>query len=85
MGMIRFNANVDHEKVKFVTCMFDGDVMELTSLVTYLISKMYEKQLKQYGTSGGNIFKEMMEHVLSFMWEDTEKEYLNQGGQINDT
>lgn len=85
MGMIRFNASTDHEKVKFCTCMFDGDVTDLTSLVTYLISRMYENQLKQYGTSGGEFFKGMMEYVLSFMWEDTKKEYLNQGGQDNDT
>ncbi len=78
MGMIRFNASTDHEKVKFCTCMFDGDIMELTSLVTYLISRMYEKQLKEYGTSGGEIFKDMFEHVLSYMWDDTKKEYFNQ-------
>lgn len=85
MAMIRYNAHTDKDVVKFCTCMFEEDLMELTSMLTYLIDKVYTEQLKKYGLKGGDIFKGMMEHVLEFMWENAKKEYLNQGGQTDDT
>lgn len=85
MAMIRYNAHTDKGDVKFCTCMFDGDLLDLSSMITYLIDRVYTEQLKKYGLKGGDIFKGMMEHVLEFMWEDAKKEYLNQGGQTDDT
>lgn len=85
MAMIRYNAHTEKDVVKFCTCMFEGDLMDLTSMLTYLIDQVYTEQLKKYGLKGGEIFKGMMENVLSFMWEDAKKEYLNQGGQTDDT
>ena len=85
MAMIRYNTHVDKCDVKSCTCMFDGDILELCTMITYLIDRVYTEQLKKYGLKGGDIFKGMMEHVLEFMWEDAKKEYLNQGGQTDDT
>ena len=70
-------------KAKVNRLLYDGNIPEMITMIMYPISKMYDTVFKEWGVSGVDAFKKMLDHGLSIVYQETKDEYLkaqDQGG-----